>query len=704
LSRERWDDGARLEYDLTGVVPARHGRGVFEVERFVGGGFAGQVYRVRLLELQCEEGPLAGLEPGGTYAVKVLVPPSGLSRAFRDVLFKLGYQGPFIAACHPAAVRTGVLWQKLIRRAAASHLGSESAVCDTHATFYDPELRAFGEVNEWLEGRTWKYEVDDRLFERWRFDGTPPPDHPSAEYVHKRLFMRDLVRMLHEMGAGELARQYEWWTTKSQPNVLKRSSQDADAAAGLTAVDFRAGLTLLPFLPMSPADLWLILRGVLSGRLVQFDRSEPVKLACYLDEQPEGVWSDLQGAVTELKECEPVHRASLPDVTWQGLRLLTDGGLRASVRRGTASAWRHLGRLDEAHERRLADGGLLFWLLLAVSFVPLLGRRLIKLWGHGPTRAHLGACLARRGYLKRAWRGTQAETLIGWHRDERVGDEGARRLLERPVRFWLQRVTLGWLPASWHRTVAEPSWAWGELKERLAFLRDFLRDPAFREQWLLDEVEAGREEGMLTDEEADRVADQVQDPFIQKYLRCLAVHLCTVPVTQVVMVLVGLGVGAWVYIVHQAGWDAAVLAGAGAGALIQLLPISPGSTARGVFVLYLMIRERDWRNYYIAAPVSFIHVLGYLAFPLQMVAHNPSLARFMAGRWATRLTNHVPVFGERGGLLEHMVFDTFFNLPLTIKRSYALRPVYWTLLVLLLAAIVASAVWSVWLRFASVGG
>jgi hypothetical protein len=35
----------------------------------------------------------------------------------------------------------------------------------------------------------------------------------------------------------------------------------------------------------------------------------------------------------------------------------------------------------------------------------------------------------------------------------------------------------------------------------------------------------------------------------------------------------------------------------------------------------------------------------------------------------------VPVFGERGGLLEHIVFDTFFNLPLSLKRRFKSQPI-----------------------------
>jgi hypothetical protein len=63
--------------------------------------------------------------------------------------------------------------------------------------------------------------------------------------------MRDLVGLMRDMGADELARQYEWWTLKSQPNALKRLEADA-GPGGLFAVDFRAGMTLLAFPAQCP--------------------------------------------------------------------------------------------------------------------------------------------------------------------------------------------------------------------------------------------------------------------------------------------------------------------------------------------------------------------------------------------------------------------------------------------------------------------
>jgi hypothetical protein len=57
----------------------------------------------------------------------------------------------------------------------------------------------------------------------------------------------------------------------------------------------------------------------------------------------------------------------------------------------------------------------------------------------------------------------------------------------------------------------------------------------------------------------------------------------------------------------------------------------------------------------------------------------------MASHWATEAVHIVPVFGERGALLEHWVFRLFYNWPLTIKRRMPkiaairakIRPRYW---------------------------
>jgi hypothetical protein len=690
--RACYDPGHRLKYAITGVAPANEGRMTVEVERFVGGGFAGQVYRVKLLRL---EGEIEGLVEGKHYAIKILKPPSRLAEAFRNVLYFLAYQSHFGAQVNPDAVRVGVLWQKLIRRAAEARFQAPGCVCDTFATFYDEDSRSFGEINEWVDGRIWRFEVDDRLFSRWRFEDGLPDDHNCPEYVSKKMFMDDLVAMLHEMGAPELARQYEWWTMKSQPNALKRTSADTSPRAGVTAIDFRAGLTLLPFLPMSPADFRLILRGLIRGRIVQFDRSDPRRFGRFIQEHAAD-FAGLEAAIEELRERERAYRASMPDVTAQGFRLLVDADLRQTAKKGVITSWKHLGRLDDKHAGQLAQGTPWFLMLYILSFLPFVGRALVKLWGNDRAREHYMKCVTSLAYLLKAMEGARIETLVAWQRRGRVSDDHAVKLVDRPARYWIQRILLGWSPASLHRFATEPSYAWEKVRNAVAFTLRFLRVPEFREQILLEQVRTGREEGMLTDAEATRIGNEVKDPYIQKYLRCLAVHVCTVPVTQVVMVLAGAAVVAYCLTYRQQGWAESMAFGAAAAAIIQLSPISPGSIARGLFVIFMMIKDRDIKSYYIAAPVSFLHVVGYLAFPLQMVSHNPALARFLAGSWSKNLVHIVPVFGERGGLLEHWVFDFFFNLPLSIKRGFKTNPVIWTVNSLAAATALAGVIFLVY--------
>jgi hypothetical protein len=142
LKVDLYEPGTRLSYDIRSVWPDREGSVVLEVDRFVGGGYAGQVYRVKIMEMDAPDGPLGDLEIGGVYAMKLLKPPKPMAQRFRDLIYKLGFQGPFTIQVNPTAARAGALWQKFIRRAAAEKFGSESHVADIHATFIDPLIGA----------------------------------------------------------------------------------------------------------------------------------------------------------------------------------------------------------------------------------------------------------------------------------------------------------------------------------------------------------------------------------------------------------------------------------------------------------------------------------------------------------------------------------------------------------------------------------
>ncbi|MBN2136225.1 MAG: hypothetical protein JW720_00310 [Sedimentisphaerales bacterium] len=677
-----YEPGDELGFEVTSVEHAAKAVVKLRVERFVGGGFAGQVYQVRILDIQAQDGPVEGLEIDGLYAMKILIPPSRFSRLFRNFLYWVGFQGPFQLQVNPSAARAGAIWQKFIRRAAKARFDDERAVVDIHATFVDEKLGSCGELSEWIDGRTWQLEVDDRmdLLRKSQPGKTSEAELGSPEYRAKYRFMREFVELLHDMGAHEFARQYEWSTCKSQPNCLKRKDAGDGPAAGLTAVDFRAGLALLPFLPMSPGDFKLILKGLMRGSLVQFDRGNIRKLEVFMGEH-RAAFAETGRMFDELKQAEEIYRNSTPDITHNHIRLLCSPRLWATMLDSAVTGWRVRNITDAAHEPKLRRSRPATLLFLVIGLVPLLGKVLRRLWARSDWRKHYGSILTSFDYFKRAVKARIIEKTIAWHQKGRISAERAQKFAEQPWRYFCHLPFLLLLLPSLHRLVTDGKFA----KEKLRYI--FIRpvrlyfNAEFREQWLRDMVKEGQSKHMLSDEDAKVIISQLNEPFIQKYLKCLAVHVCTLPVTQVVSVMVAI----WYKVANDLTWGQAWDEMLLILWVFQLVPISPGSLVRGFYVLYLVIKERNFKDYNIAVFLGFFKYIGYLAFPIQMTHRYPALSRFMAGHWATDATHIVPVFGERGALLEHWVFCLFYNWPLTIRRRMRkraelraqIKPRYW---------------------------
>ena len=697
----RYDAGQELTYEVTGVNDNATGSVRLEIDKFVGGGFAGQVYRVKILDIDSNDPGPGGLEAGKKYAMKILVPPSKGSLVFRNVIYRIGFQGPFQLQLNPSAARAGALWQKFIRRAAGLKFGSESSVVDIHATFIDRTIGSCGELSEWIDGRVWDLEVDDHIDVLKRhFKGKKVDESQlgSPEYRAKREFMADFVDMLHEIGAHEFARQYEWGTCKSQPNVLKRNDAGDGPADGLTAVDFRAGLALLPFLPMSPGDIPLIFKGMARGSLVQFDRGNLDTLQKYIDANAEH-FADMAPALDELKSAEETYRNSLPDITHNHVKLLYSPKLWSTMIDQSITAANVQGFADEQFTASLRRnrfkaiafavtgmiGGLcrfgamasFIWACLAGAMswplgvslfaIAWLGPKISKgprrMWGNAIYRKHCGAIVKSWHYALRASQGRFLEKLVTWHRDGRVSSQRTKALSHRPWHLAGHEL-MSFLPVFLHRGLTDWDYVSGRL--HFIFVRPVLLffNPKAREEWLRQMLAAGRKNRMLSAEDAELIESQLGDPYIQKYLKSLAVHVCTLPVTQ----LVALAVAIWHAVVHNLSWEQAWGHGLAIMVVFQLTPVSPGSLCRGLYVLYLVIKERNFKDYNIALFLGFFKYVGYLSFPIQMAYRYPALARFMAGHWATGAAHVVPVFGEHGAVLEHAVFGKFYNLPLTIRR------------------------------------
>ncbi|PKL49843.1 MAG: hypothetical protein CVV39_02120 [Planctomycetes bacterium HGW-Planctomycetes-1] len=694
----RYEPGTELVYDFEPVGASEKVKVKLAVEHFVGGGFAGQVYKVKILEIDPSTALRAGspnicpeLSVGQICAVKILIPPSGFSKLFRNLLYWVGFGGPFQLQVNPAAAKSGALWQKFIRRSAKIKFNDERSVVDIYGTFVDNQMGSCGEISEWIDGRTWRLEVDDHidLLKKWRRGEKLNAEKlGSAEYRTKHIFMHEFVNLLHEVGAHEFARQYEWTTLKSQPNCLKRLETGNEPDKGLVAVDFRAGLALLPFLPMSPGDFKLIWQGLNRGSLVQFDRGDLNKLKNYIDEHKEH-FSDMQGLFGKLAEADDIYRNSIPDITHNHIRLLSCGKLWSTIFNSAVVGWKVRNIIDEKGFEKLLMSRFRTFGFFLLGLLPILGPVLRKFWCHEDWRKHYVGILTDFGYFKKAFNGKVIELLAGWHRKGRISQSKGELLLKQPWRISYHLPFLLLIFPSLHRLLTD----WQFAKEKLYYLTvrpiKLYFNADLRKQWLGDMVKQGRKKHILADEDAQTILSQINEPFIDKYLKSLAVHVCTLPVTQLVSVTIAI-----IYWLTHRDEPNAWAVGLGIIAIFQVVPISPGSLVRGLYVVYMVIKDKSFKDYNIAVFLGFFKYVGYLAFPIQMTYRYPALARFMAAHWATDAVHIVPVFGERGALFEHAVFCIFYNWPLTIRRRMRARAAlreklsarYWHILPIAFAA------------------
>jgi hypothetical protein len=616
--------------------------------------------------------------------MKIFVPPSSKARVFRNALYWIGFQGPFQLQVNPAAAKAGALWQKLIRRGAKIRFSDEESVVDIYATFVDKTLGSCGELSQWIEGRTWRLEVDDRLdyLKRWlRGRKVEPKQVGSPEYRAKKEFMAEFVKLLHDMGGHEFARQYEWSTCKSQPNCLKRRDTEDDPSAGLVAVDFRAGLALLPFLPMSPGDFKLIAKGLIRGSLVQFDRGSVTKLERFVEAHREE-FADMREMLEELKSAEQVYRNSVSDITHNHVRLLYSGRLWSTMFESAVTGWETRNVIDDNWGQKLRGCKISTLLFFVIGLMPFLGKFIRRIWARPDWRKHYRTILTSWGYFQRAIKARVAERVIVWHRAGRVDAERAVKLVEQPWCYLCHLPFLVLIFPSLHRFLTDWKYVKTKLHYFFVHLPKLYFNAELREQWLRDMITQGRKKHMLSKEDASIILSQVNEPFIQKYLISLVVHLLTAPITQIVSLT---HTAIWNLTHPEATSSERVAVSIFIITLYQIIPISPGSFCRGLYTTVLALYDRNFKDYNIALFLSYFKYIGYLAFPIQMAYHYPALARFMASHWAAIATHIIPVFGERGALLEHGVFCMFYNRPLTIRRRMrkraeiraAMQPRYW---------------------------
>ena len=113
------------------------------------------------------------------------------------------------------------------------------------------------------------------------------------------------------------------------------------------------------------------------------------------------------------------------------------------------------------------------------------------------------------------------------------------------------------------------------------------------------------------------------------------------------------------------------LAGKIAAVAVALL-VSPGGIARFLYCGVMGLLNRDV-PYGTAMIMSPVRAVGDLAFPAQIGKTHPRFSAYLLTSTTCRLAEHVPVFGERGGLLSLGVVTVVLSWPASMKAWWRAR-------------------------------
>lgn len=643
--------------DVFGLDGRRLGEERFRIGLSPGSGFGGQVYQAL---------PLAGLidDPcmdGATFpvALKILVPQATWKRIFRDLLFRLSYQTSFAPRLRPEALRCGLIWQELVRTAAGLEFGTKSLVARPYGYFWDARLASYVEIHQWVEGRAVRYEADDHLLLRWLGRTNEILD---SEISRKRACMAALVKLCQNMGALGLARQYEWYTLVSQANLITRSSR-YDGQTEFAGVDWRPGLAVPFFLPLSPVHASIIWHGFFRGVYTHYDEVDFKRLDAYLQTHADE-FEPFAPLIHQLKEDDARYRAGLPDLWNAPERLLHQVDARRQVRVAAIEDWRRLGRISEYEAAQMRAGGGRFYFFFILDNTPLVARAMMRWLGNEIYRQHIRRFWIEASYRKQTLASQRNCDLMDWQARGRISLERADLLASSMNAYLVDKIIWSWLPGGFHRYATDHSKRKQAVQVLVVQPLRLLVDGTFRQSWLDEVLVHQLHKGILSSEQVERLRAQVKEQRMQGFLRDLGLTIGLEFFAKLLYLLLA------VY-----GFNTQNFLPLGIAALG---PIAPSGIVRMIYVLAQLInglpailRARDYKLFWArmlglaVAPWRFV---GNLFAPLEMFAYYNAMSLVLGDYLVSKMVAMVPVLGGRGKILEYWTLNLIYNLPLSVRR------------------------------------
>lgn len=643
----------------------------FEIEAYCGGGFAGQVYRARCVATEGDWIPV-----GQCYALKFFSPRSGFRRLFRDVLYRLCFVSPFPYQYNEDSVRAGLFLTKLLQIACRVELGDHRPINEFYGTFWDDHVGSYAELNEWVEGGVTEPSVDKEVFVRrahnrrvkraMRRGVATESDlkQSQAEMSKKRRFMAFLCDLCAALGLDDLARQVYWWTGVSQPNVLtRRDGSSPREEPDFVWVDRRPGL---PGLVLSFGDVVLFARALCRGSIPPFDRINFRKLRAWPKAPDQQQWEAL---VQALEETDRRYRRTQVDVFRHHYQLLTDRSLRRDIVAGFVDYWHRTGRIDQATRELLLRWPLLIAFPMLLSLLPVVGRRLQKLMGSDAYRQHLARFLRDGKYRWEYFDRHRVSDVKVWLVDGRTTERRAVKCLNSLPCYFADRILCGGMPPAWQRFLTD--WSYQLDCWRRFFVSPFkyIFVPSYRREvntnWITQRTGEDVKRGFLSPSEAEEYVRIAAHKTIQHYLTGMMVVAAVKPTSEICYVLLLAYLVSLVNWLRSLGWWAVPIA-----SLVAL--ISPAGVPRFLYCVVMGSVNRDV-PYGTALLMAPIRAVGDLSFAAQIAKTHPGFSAYLLTSTTCRLAEHMPVFGERGGLLSVWVVTVLLSWPASLKTWLAAR-------------------------------
>jgi hypothetical protein len=663
---QAYEPGDRLTVQLKDIDEALH-EVSFEIEAFCGGGFAGQVYRGK-----CTASGDGYLTEGSPFAIKIYRPRSGFRRRFRDIMYWMGFQSPFPYHYDENAARTILYLSEILKEVCKAEFGTSAPINECYGTFWSDHVGAFGEINEWVQGGVTDPALDSEIMVRKehnrrtkaliREGKATERDLMMAtdEVTRKHAFMDRLVSLCNEMGLEDLSRQVYWWTGASQPNVFTRRPAKTDGGLpDFVWIDRRPGL---PGFITSPGDFILLPRAIIRGSIPPFDRINFTRLRAWTKAPDREKWDML---VNRLEELDRRYRDGQLDIFGHHLRLLYDGKLLDKIWSSRLNCWKKADRIDAGTQEALKKNAFLKLLHIFVILIPFLGRHIQKILGNGEWRKCIADFIVNGPYRAKVLYEARAYRIKIWLLESRTTGPRARICYQHLGPYLKDWLFYFWMPPSWQRFFTDQAFQWDMLRRLFTSPFKYIFLINYRSmvntQWIKTQTLEDEKRGYVSKDEAERFIAIAGDKPLQQYITGILYTAAVKPVSEVSYLI-----GFIAYLTHiveafkSLGWVMGIFAA------FLLLLISPAGVLRFLYAAVMGIINP--RVPYLAAIVCApIRGLGDLAFPIQMAVTYPAFATYLLTSSLCKLVEHVPVFGERGGLLSIWSVTVFLSWPASFK-------------------------------------